>query len=45
MIDSLAENFKITFNDIRIHSANVCIFKNPFSVAVSDTSEKEFKWN
>jgi hypothetical protein len=40
VIDSLAENFKIRFNDFRSHATNIHIFENPFSVEVSDAPEK-----
>jgi hypothetical protein len=40
MIDSLAENFKMRFNDLCSHATNICIFENPFSIDVSDAPEK-----
>jgi hypothetical protein len=40
MTDSLAENFKMSFNDFRSHATNMCIFENPFSIDVSDALEK-----
>jgi hypothetical protein len=40
MADSLAENFKMRFNDFCNHAANIWIFGNPFSIEVSDAPEK-----
>jgi len=40
MIGSLAESFKMRFNDFRSHTANIRIFENTFSVEVSDGPEK-----
>jgi hypothetical protein len=40
MTDSLAENFKMRFNDIPSHATNIGIFENLFSFEVSDATEK-----
>jgi hypothetical protein len=40
MTDSLAENFKMRFNDFHNHATNIHIFEDPFSVEVSDAPEK-----
>jgi hypothetical protein len=40
MIYSLSKNFKVGFDIIRSHATDVRIFENPFSVEVSDASEK-----
>jgi hypothetical protein len=39
MIDYLAENFKMRFNDFHSHVTNICMFENPFSIEVSDAPE------
>lgn len=36
---SLAENFKMTFDDIRSHATVIRTFEYPFSVEVSDPRE------
>jgi hypothetical protein len=40
MIDSLAENLKVKFNEICSHATNIRIVETPFSVEVSNGSEK-----
>jgi hypothetical protein len=40
IINSLAENFKMRFNDFHSHPTNICIFENPFSIEVCDAPEK-----
>jgi hypothetical protein len=40
MIDYLAENFRIRFNDFRSRDTNLRVFGNPFSLEVSDAPEK-----
>jgi len=40
VFDSLAENFKVRFNDFRSHAINVRNFETPFPVEVSDVPEK-----
>jgi hypothetical protein len=40
MTDSLAENFKIRFNDSHCHTTNIRIFENLFSIKVSNAQEK-----
>jgi hypothetical protein len=41
MTDFLAENFKMIFSDFRSLATNIRIFENPFSIEVSDASEKQ----
>jgi thymidylate synthase len=40
MIDFLAKNFKMRFNDFHSHATNTHIFENQFSVKGSGTPEK-----
>jgi hypothetical protein len=40
MIDTLAENFKMRVGDFCSHATNICILENPFSLEISDASEK-----